>query len=339
MRLAVSLQHRHRLLLAFFAAILGWLACGFAYQSIGQALDSRAAPAPGRLVQLEGHTMHLYCTGRGTPTILLEAGATGFAQTWAWVQPAVAQITRVCSYDRAGMGWSEDGGGAGHDGVAIARTLHALLHAADEPGPYVLGGHSFGAVFMEIFAALYPKEVAGMALVDPSHPDQLDRVPAEVRRQLLDFYDTIRKAGPLAPIGVLRATNLLGRSAEGLPPRDYRTARMFASSLRHLRTSYAELSAWNETMSAARRIHSFGNLPLLVISAGAPDPNPGAVSAKLQMHSELAKLSANGRQVIVPGADHFSLLMKERDAEKLAAMLRDFVATIPRDASKEVAGG
>lgn len=102
--------------LAVLLLLVGLAAAGALYQRIGQALDRRAVAAPGRLLAAQGITMHLHCTGEGGPTVILEAGAFGFAQVWAWVQPRLAEHTRVCSYDRAGLGWSDEA--EAHDGLA-----------------------------------------------------------------------------------------------------------------------------------------------------------------------------------------------------------------------------
>lgn len=318
-----------RVLLLALVLLAALLLSGAAYQAVSDARDRRAAPPPGRLVQVGGHVLHLHCQGEGRPTVVLEAGATGFAQTWAWVQPELAKTTRVCSYDRPGMGWSEEAG-TGHDGATIADHLRDLLDAAGEPGPYVPVGHSLGGPFVHIFAATYPGDVAALGLVDPSHPDQLDRFPPEMREVQQRFHDHLRWAATLAPTGLLRATNLLGRHARGLPERDYRTARMFAASRRHLRTSHAEFLAWDQTMEQARQTASFGDLPILVVSAtalmeGMPE---GFLEVNHELHAELASMSSRGRQVQVPGADHLSLLMDRDHALETAAYLRELVESV-----------
>lgn len=301
-------------------------AVGAAYQASGDARDRRSNPAPGRFVEVDGRRMHLYCTGEGAPTVVLEAGATGFAQTWAWIQSDLATDTRVCSYDRAGLGWSE-ASDTGHDGVTIGRRLHGLLARSGEPGPYVLVGHSLGGSLVQAFTGQYPDDVLALGLVDPSHPDQLERFPPEIEEQQQGFYRMIAIASTLSHFGVLRATNVLGRNAKGLPEPDYRTARMFAASPRHLRASHAEMLAWDETMDAARRVVTFEERPVVVVSAtkmmdGMPD---GFLDLNREMHSELAAMSTRGRHVEVEGSDHYSLLMDRDHASETAGILRDLV--------------
>lgn len=311
------------------AATAALIASGITYQSVGDALDRSAAPAPGRFVEVEGHRMHLHCTGEGRPTVILEAGATGFAQTWAWIQPELSRTTRVCSYDRPGMGWSEDRD-TDHDALTLAQHLRTLLDVAGESGPYVMVGHSLGGPFVQAFTGLFGEEVVGVGLVDPSHPDQLDRFGPEIRAQQETFHGMIAVASRLAPLGVLRATNVLGRNAEGLPESDYRSARMHAASATHLRTSHAELAAWDRSMDAVRRVTSLGSRPTVVISAtetmeGMPD---GFIDINHDMHAELAHLSTRGHHVKLGGTDHFSLLMVQEHALQTAGILRRLVEEV-----------
>jgi pimeloyl-ACP methyl ester carboxylesterase len=122
----------------------------------------------GTLVALEdGRRINLRCSGRGAPTVILEAGFSAYSRAWAKVQPALARTTRVCAYDRAGYGFS-DPGPLPRDGAAIARDLDRALETAKEEGPYVLVGHSAGALYARLFAARRPGEVRGLVLVDPT---------------------------------------------------------------------------------------------------------------------------------------------------------------------------
>src|SRR5688500_7581523 len=163
---------RARRMIIIAAVIVAFLVlAGATYQGAATALERRQFPHPGRLVDVGGHQLHLYCIGQGTPTVVLEAPATGMSSAWGWVQPDVAQITRVCSYDRSGLGWSE-AGDRGYNPAAVPVELHALLEQAAEPGPYVVSGQGLGAAFATLYAAQYPSEVAGLILVDPPVPDR-----------------------------------------------------------------------------------------------------------------------------------------------------------------------
>jgi pimeloyl-ACP methyl ester carboxylesterase len=127
-----------------------------------------------------GHRLHLYCTGTGSPTVVLEPGHGGSSSDFGWITPAVARDTRVCVYDRAGRGWSDATDGP-QDGAHIAADLHTLLERAHVPGPYVLAGHSFGDLYIQSFAAQFPDQVAGMVLLDSTAPKPRPR-PADRSR-------------------------------------------------------------------------------------------------------------------------------------------------------------
>lgn len=318
--------------------VAGLALLGAGYQQVGQALDRRAVPAPGRMVEVSGAAMHIHCTGTGAPTVVLEAGATGFAQMWAWVQPRLAERTRVCSYDRAGMGWSEDADA--HDGVAVADRLWALLDAAGEAGPYVLAGHSIGGAFIRIFTERYPLDVVALAFIDSNHPDQLNRFPAEARAAQARFSTVLSLAAGLSYIGLPRATNLLGRLNLGLPAADYRTARMFASAPPHLRASHEELSAWDATMNAARENRTLGGRPIVVISATEMMKGMSQEIFELlqQMHAEIATLSTRGRHVFLDGTDHFSLMTEREDAARVAQVVSELLAEVQGQAGASTDG-
>ena len=161
-----------RPLLGLVGALLALAVAGAIYQAIATELAERAYPPPGEMVDVGGYSLHINCVGQGSPTVVLDAGSGGFSAQWVRVQREVSGTTRVCSYDRAGMGWSEMGPEP-RDARQISSELHTLLGKAGIEGPYVLVGHSFGGMYMQTYAARYPDEVAGVALVDSStDPDQ-----------------------------------------------------------------------------------------------------------------------------------------------------------------------
>ena len=166
--------HRHlrsrtrRWLLYPVIAVMALASVGGGYETVREHLDASAYPMPGQLIDVGGHRLHLHCTGSGSPTVVLQPGGGDMSSAMGWIAPAVAAHTRVCVYDRAGRGWS-DPSDTTQDGAQIATDLHTLLHRAHVPGPYVLAGHSFGGLYVRIFAARYPDEVAGHGA------DRLDR--------------------------------------------------------------------------------------------------------------------------------------------------------------------
>ena len=175
------------------------------YQAFGTEIYRRIYPPPGELVDVGGHSLHINCVGEGSPTVILESGSGATSVDWANIQPEVANTTRVCAYDRAGTGWSEPGPGPG-DPQQIAGELHTLLGNAGIDGPYVLVGHSFGGLYVRMYAELYPNEVEGMVLVDSSHPEQSKRsAEAQAASSAEEF-----RATPETSAQVLLSTQSLG---------------------------------------------------------------------------------------------------------------------------------
>jgi len=167
------------------------------------------------LVDIGGRRLHMSCAGTGQPTVILEAGFGDSSTTWTSVQPAIAEITRVCAYDRAGRGASDpDLRTEPRTGRSAVEDLHALLASASEAGPYVLVGHSLGGAYVRLYAQRFPQAVVGMVLVDATHEDQLLRrravgyspppLPSPrdnvERTDMLAVLDELREARWRAPI-------------------------------------------------------------------------------------------------------------------------------------------
>jgi pimeloyl-ACP methyl ester carboxylesterase len=183
-------------------------ALGMVYQALGTRRDGRVYPPPGRLVDLGSHRLHLLEAGRGSPTILLEAGLMSTVLSWSELQRALAGSFRVVSYDRAGLGWSELGP-MPRTADRIVDELHTLLERAAISPPYVLVGHSFGGLTMPLFAARFPDEVAGMVLVDPVAPAEWNP-PSEHDLKLTRIGAKVcRRAAILARIGLIRFVSFL----------------------------------------------------------------------------------------------------------------------------------
>ena len=143
---------------------------GAVYESVAEAADARAYPAPGRMVDVGGYRLHVNCLGTGSPTVVIDSGLGDWSASWrSWVQPEAAKATRVCTYDRAGIGYSEPGP-LPRTAAHFAQELHTLLQHADIPGPYVLVGHSAGGLTVRVFADAYPAEVVGVVLIDSMSP-------------------------------------------------------------------------------------------------------------------------------------------------------------------------
>jgi pimeloyl-ACP methyl ester carboxylesterase len=206
-------RRTRRILLVFALLIVCLSGTGLLYQSIASAHDASSYPAPERLIDVGGYRLHLSCTGTGrpgSPMVILEAGFGNTSLVWSKVQPGVASFTRVCSYDRAGYGWS-DNGPLPRTAGRMVRELHTLLARAGVAGPYVLVGHSYGGLIMQLYASTYPQQVAGLVLVESMHADQF-RYPE------LHFGDPFPICQALAPFGIVRLFGLAPGYVAEYPP-------------------------------------------------------------------------------------------------------------------------
>jgi pimeloyl-ACP methyl ester carboxylesterase len=291
-----------------------WLIIGFVslatvgtvYQTIATSLDKRAYPAPGQMIDVGGYKLHLACTGanvNGSPTVILETGLGSTSSAWARVQPEVAKQTRVCAYDRAGMGWS-DSSPEPRDAQHIAQELHALLHNANIPGPYVLVGWSYGGLYMREYAGRYDGEVIGLVLLDSSHPDQWTSTP-EGQAQFQANAKIYSVAPLLARLGVMRLMGLMQPSS-GLPtPYDETLQASFAAT-KDWKTQSAEFLTSLTTASQVNQYRSLDNEPLFVLTATEHGTPPEQEQFWQDWQIELTSLSTNSSHQIIEGADHAS---------------------------------
>ena len=211
------------------------------YENISEARDRRFNPASGRRFDVGGYKMHIDCLGEGAPTVILESGLGDSYLSWRKVQPEIAKFTRVCSYDRAGLGYS-DASPQPRTSKVIAGELHALLKAAGVPPPYVLVGHSMGGFNVRLFASLYRNEVSGMVLVDASHPDQDNRFPPELRNMEGSWLREAEFLEYTAPLGVPRLMGLCDPDA---------TQRAAECNFHSAQEGVAELKGFSESAAQA----------------------------------------------------------------------------------------
>jgi pimeloyl-ACP methyl ester carboxylesterase len=300
-----------RRLLYVVAAVLAVAAIGGGYQTVRGALDATAHPAPGRLVDVGGHRLHLSCTGSGSPTVVLEPGAGAMSSSLGWISPAVAGDTQVCVYDRAGRGWSEPAD-TPQDGAQIATDLHTLLHRANVPGPYVLAGHSFGGLYALTFAARYPDEVAGMVLVDSTAPASA-ATPAAAPRLEPGAYDLMSRFSALVSASArLGLGQLFGQlAADGLPPQVQDEVRARSATVGSVRSTVDEYLLAGSSTAQAASLVDFAGKPLVVLTAGR-----GSSAGSSEAQDRLATLSTDSVHRVVSDATHADLVA---DREKAAA--------------------
>lgn len=234
-----------------------------------------APPAPGKLVDAGGYRVHLYCTGQGNPTVMI-VGA-GFSFDWGLVQPEASKFTRVCTYDPAGMAWSDPAPSAPTCSQKV-KEIHTLVKNAGIPGPHVLVGLSLGAVVARLYASQYPREVAGMVIVDHAFLNPNTSEPA---------------VEPQTPIVV----NLEDDPNYARLPERNREMRRWAVSLNPARPTLESAEACvAEADAAAGKFPS--NLPLFVVSTASDSPN------YLRLQTELLALSSQSRQLIAEKSYH-----------------------------------
>ena len=183
---------------------------GAVFESVSEASDRRAYPPPGQLVDVGGYRLHIYCTGTGSPTVVIDAGLGDWSTAWGFVQTEVAKTTRVCTYDRAGSGWSESGP-LPRDASQFVNELHTLLQNANLPGPFVLVGHSLGGLPVRVFTDDHPSEVAGVVLINSMFPGQGHSSPTDTNSQATNPTHAFTPLPVLARFGIVRVlTKLLG---------------------------------------------------------------------------------------------------------------------------------
>jgi pimeloyl-ACP methyl ester carboxylesterase len=323
--------HRNGWLFWLWRGLLGLLAlivilalAGVTYQAVATANDQQTYLPPGQLVDVGGYRLHLHCIGTanpGSPTVILEAGGGLASPGWTWVQSAVAASTRVCAYDRAGYGWS-DPGPTPRDARQVVHELHTLLDQADIAGPYVLVGHSVGGMYVRVYAAQHPADVAGLVLVDSSHPDQLARSPS-IRAEQEDFQRLLQFLPLLAQLGIIRIGGMGEATAIGLPAQQRAEMIAFGAVPEYYATLLAELEAFAATTDQTRDAGSLGTQPLFVLTAGtgnSPDWHT--------LQAELPALSSKSGHRIVGQATHQSLLNTQEDAQATSAAILQVVEAV-----------
>jgi pimeloyl-ACP methyl ester carboxylesterase len=288
----------------------------------------RAFAPPGRLIDVGGFRLHLNCSGQGNSTVILESALGGSSLSWSLVQPPVARFGHVCSYDRAGFGWS-DAGPLPRTASRIAEELRTLLDRGSVAPPFVLVGHSFGGLVMCIFARRYRRDVSGLVLVDPAHPeDWINPAPKEQIKidrgiRLCRYGMSAARLGVARIVGGFASIGALGvarglvkvvsrgglsREDEGilapiwrLPLEARRPLRRFWTLPRFYEALGSQIEFISESAREALEASAdgYGDLPLVTLSS----TDPG--DYRIRQQEELARLSTRGRHIVASNSGHW----------------------------------
>ena len=238
------------------------LLVGATYQGVATALERRQFPRPGGLVAVADHQLHVYCDGHGSPTVVLEAPAAGVSAAWGDVQRRLSRTTRVCSYDRAGLGWSEVSDRP-YDPGRVPEELRTLLGSAGEAGPFVLVGHGLGAAFARMYSARPDANAAALVLIDAPVPRQSADDASITRVMNLSPW--------LARTGVLRAGKILSSRAEPLEGAAGGVLRAFLNRPDHLARASREVENWDLTVRMAEKAELPAGMPVFEVDASGRD--------------------------------------------------------------------
>jgi pimeloyl-ACP methyl ester carboxylesterase len=304
---------------------LGSILIIFLFNNLFGVADARSVqlkaehPAPGRMIDVGGYQLHIYCLGKGSPTVILDAGLGNPGLTWIFVQTGIKKRTRVCVYDRAGLGWSDP---SPHERTAkvMVDELHTLLKNAGIEAPYILVGHSFGGLLMRLYIHRYPEEIAGLVLVDSYHYTQMEEYPKvngkgnlllPLALQALDLW--VASGIPALDPSLVPTLDL-----KKLPSNALETYQALAAAdPKSVREAQAELAFLEESGDEEKsaQITSLGNIPLIVLSHEYLEPrlldpigleNYGEYEIFWRSdQAELALLSPRGRLVIAPRSGHY----------------------------------
>lgn len=314
--------------------ILCFLLIGFFYQFISEKIDEYKYPPPGKMLDVGGYALHIHCTGEGGPIVVLDAGLASSSLDWSLVQPEIAKFTRVCSYDRAGMGWSQESPNP-RTSRFIVEELHTLLKNADMPGPYILVGHSFGGINMRLYTSRYPDEVFGIVLVDSSHELQNKKFPPHPAATLFDKFSNYLE-NLFIPFGYGRIR--ASREREFLQPFPDKIREMYLAKIgttKFFRAWHQEMLNMDESYQELENENSsLGNKPLIVITAGKPvelgtefEKQHAALLRDVfeianHLQKDLVSKSSKGKQWIAEKSDH---LIPWYQPEMIVEAVRDEV--------------
>lgn len=295
--------------------LLALVVAGMIYEKIGGRRDRKRYPQIGRSVDIGGRSMNIFCSGEGDPSVVFEAGGHSSGYTWINIQPEIAKLTQACWYDRAGLGWS-DPGPSPRTFVAIAQELHALLHAAAVPPPYLLvGGEGLGDDLLRVFNGLYPTDVAGAVLVSATDPDEESHELKYMKGPMSSFSPLARRAAckvvfpAMVHLGLMRLLGYPGSNRADVFGSVDQATRRELDFLSIGRSADGVACYHYENNDEVRAAGNFGSRPFMILESSEPRRAPSPEYEKEieayndywfhQLLPRLARLSTRGRLVLV----------------------------------------
>jgi pimeloyl-ACP methyl ester carboxylesterase len=262
--------------------VLLWLLTLLALLIVGLLIAGRVArrvlinrfPPPGTMVEVQGHRLHVRCEGQGPVTVLLESGLNDFSLQWSRLQPLVAQAARTCSYDRAGLGWSEPSPHPPTIDNAV-KDLRAVLESLYRQTPLILVGHSYGSLLVRMYAQQYPRNIKAIILLDPANEFMAERIPGYTEA-LNSGTDRFKKLARLASLGLV-ALSTSRIPADLLPEEALYQYRAVLASRSFLKAAAAESAEMAKNLQAMQGYPqaALAQIPVTIISRGQSEPIPG----------------------------------------------------------------
>lgn len=293
-----------------------------AVEKTATAISDIAYTKPQKLVPIEaGRRLNIYCTGSGSPTVIFDSGLGDGTRAWGLIQPAVAEHTRACSYDRAGLGFS-DPPTRPSTSANVVNDLHRLLHAAHVEPPYILVGHSLGGMNVKLYAESYLSEVAGLVFVDPSHEDLGKgawKIDPESRKTYAPYIEALHRCLTSRPVDFVAGSEL-AKYCGPFPDPHYSTAINEVELQRgkqhgrlQARVSEQE-NVWFTSADQVRAAYRpLGDIPIIVLTH-APSPRGPAETQEqrdaknklwIDLHNQIAAMSTHGKRLTIENAGHY----------------------------------
>jgi len=308
--------------------IVGPILVGFTMKTF------KSVPAPtGEMVDVGGYKLHINCIGPkkpqedSLPTVIVESGSGTISSLYHWIQQGVSETTRVCVYDRPGIGRSEESD-LPRDAETVAKTLNVLLDKVEVKRPFVFAGHSIAGFYTRQYVEMYPNDVAGIVFIDASHPDQGEVLGMDMASQLpvieqqMSLFKIFIKLG-LSELYNPMMPNMADPAVLAYPSDVPEQLKVAYNRPEHLGGSFAEIRDFNAAAEQAARNTTLGDMPIVVISAAEQRFEPW-----IELHKELAALSTNSRHVLMDTANHMSMIFLKDNADKVVSYIKEVVLEV-----------